>query len=78
MTDLEKWKKFLDEMNIKYEQYDSYEYEDPKDADKNSIIPTVNIFIDQMHMDNTIYNPNIAITFKAEDMSFMFFNPSGE
>lgn len=64
MTDLEKFKNFFDSMNIKYEEY-IWDYEE------------VHLSIDESHMGEDVYNPEITIIFHSNG-KFKEFRPIGE
>lgn len=68
LTDLEKWKKHLDEMGIKYkEEINKY---DPSQQ-------YIDIEIDEMHFDQSLYSASLNLQFDIQG-NFMFFSPSGE
>ena len=77
MSDLEKWKKFLDEMGIKYEEDETTENIFDDNGKIIDRIPEIDIRIDDSYHYSRVYCPSLTITFNI-DGSFKYFYPSGE
>ena len=78
MTDLEKWKKFLDEMKIKYVESEDVSLTFNDDYTDYTEEQVINLLIDYSHMSTCTYLAGLNIVFNKNDNSFRNFCPSGE
>lgn len=80
LTDLEKWKKHLSEMQIQYEQRDGKEikllYDEDNQPTGHIEQPTIVLVINECHLDGC-WNASVYIVFDIHG-KFMYFSPTGE
>lgn len=79
LTDLEKWKKFLDEMGIKYKEQTSNSFEYEGDPDYSEIIEfnSIELEVDQHQLEQIHRGNGLYIVFD-ETGKFKYFEPYGE